>query len=1267
MENTFTLPRILFRIFIITTAIILSGNAAHSQATYYDTYAFRIPLTTNNASLGIATDQTNFVALLKVVSPNFVAGPCSNLTGGSTSVPPFAIIDSAYSTATELNYQIESWDTATGTIYFWVKVPTLYKTGSPNGNNKFYVYFGPTGATAVSHTTAWQKLTWSNVTAAAGITYGGVYHFNEDPAGAAPQFADGTVNSNDVSTVSTGSVTQNTSSEIGAGITLSATSVMAIGVTGMPNTQSDQSLSLWASYPSTPPHTANFIVLENSTNPALTGNGTQLGVLVEPAVTPLPRVQTWRWANRKTPLVQYGTAPSINVWHHYAYTYKASTNQSWLYIDGVLVTGPTSDAANPPFSGTVDMVSFGDYINNQIPTGPHIVGGQSYTGTMDEAHIIGATLAADWVKAEYVNQSTASTFTTAGSMQTNSARASLVAGYLVYTWKGLSTDPTAATNWNNTTSGVTNEAPVNANVNWVIPAGLTNYPKLTTSTGCYGITIGSGAYVNLNGFTLSVGCNIYNSSGGQILYNNSNNSVINWNGSLANQYYYGTNTALTAELGGMTINNSAGGTINLTGGPVDIFSQVTMTKGSLVIGSSPASFTLKSSSTQTANFGAIPSGSSVTGNITVERFVKGSYPTDLSKRGYRLVSSPIYTGTVGGNNVFDLTYLANSAIITGPAGGGFFSVGNPSTYIYREDILPSDANFTTGDYKGVAAINNTPSYNIGTQKWLTIANINDTTINLTVGNGVLFFFRGNKTLSNGSTGGLKTSLPYNYPEDVTFTNTGTINTGTVNVKLWYRQNNFLGYTNDPLLANAAVRGYCLVGNPYPSTLNWEKYNRNGTVANSSLYGGGGLASTIYMFNPTNKQYEAYMQKASAITTADTTTNLDPGTAVGSASNMIASGQGFFVRASSATQTLSFRETAKTTAQPSSAKLNLLMGRPIATNTPEEPLIRLQMLADSINTDEIVVRLNDGASTAYSDKEDAADMGGIAPEVSLSALSSDSVKLCISRLPFPRKTAQIVPLFVGAHATGQYQLKLTQLANLRPIYEIWLKDGLAHDSVNMHPGTVYNFDIDLTNPASFGCNRFQLVIDQNPDLALRLLSFEAAKSNDGSLLSWKTKDEYNTTTFYIERSTDKGETFQPIGSAQATGAGSYNLVDKYPVTGENQYRLKLFDINSNITYSNVVSLVYTVGRKNVVTNISIYPNPTSAAINLTIGEDSFTNFRKAGYDIKIVNSSGMVVKEGKAEQSMWHANIGDLRPGTYLVQVTNSHDKNLVGTVSFVKD
>lgn len=1257
MEKTFTLSKLLLKFAVVPIVIILCSNEAHSQATYYDNYAFRIPLTLNNASLGTTTDQTNFVALLKVVSPAFITGPCSNQTGGATSIPAFAIIDPDYSTSSELNYQVENYDTATGTIYFWVKIPKLYKTGSANGSNTFYVYFGPTGSPSVTHSTAWQKLTWSSVTPTAGINYSGVYHFNEDPGSAAPQFSDATVNNNNLSIGSSGTVTQNSASQIGNGITLAATSVMDIGATGMPNSNASQSLSIWASYPSIPTHTANLIVLENSTNPATSGNGTQLGVLINGASTP---VQTWRWANRLTPLVSHSTPPTANVWHHYVYTYDASAKKSYLYIDGALIGGPTSNSGNAPFSGSVDMISFGDYINNNIGSGgAHTIGGQSYTGTMDEAHIIGATLSADWVKAEYVNQKNPDAFTTAGTMQTNSTRASTVAGYLVYTWKGVSTDITNANNWNNTTSGVSNEAPINSNVSWVIPSGLSKYPVLTTSTGCYGLTIGSGAYVNLNGYTLSVGCNIYNSSGGQILYNNSNASKITWNGSLSSQYYYGSNAALTAQVGAMEVNNSAAGSVNITGGPLDIFSLLTITKGSLVVGSSPAALTLKSTSTQTANVAALPSGCSIMGTVNAERFVKGSYPTDLSKRGYRLVSSPVYTGTAGGSNVFDLSWLSNSAIITGPAGGGFFSVGNPSTYIYREDILPSNANFTTGNYKGIASINNSPAYNIGTQKRATLTNIADTVINLPVGNGVLFFFRGNK-VNNGSTGGTKTSLPYNYPEDVTFTNTGTLNTGTVDVKLWFRPNNYLSYTNNSL-ANSNVRGFCLVGNPYASTINWEKYNRNGT--NSSIYGSGGLPSTIYMSNPVTKQYEAYMQKTGAITTGDTTTNIDPGTAVGSASNMIASGQGFFVRANTTTQTLSFRESAKTTAQPVTAKINNLMGLPKQAHDTPEPLLRVRLVKDSASTDEIVVRLNDKASNAYADTEDAWDMGGISPEVSLSAFSSDSVKLAISRLPFPKKKAQVIRLFTDAIASGNYQLKLIQMSDLPSVYQVMLKDNFKKDSVDIHANPAYSFTIDKTNPATFGADRFSLIIRQNPQLALKLLDFDGRKTSDGSLITWKTSHEYAFTTFFVERSTDKGETFESLGNMMSGSIGKYNFLDSKPVIGQNQYRLKLSDLNANISYSKIVTLSYSSHDNDRTAKINIYPNPTATFINLAIDPDS----KISSCSIRIMSAGGTVVREGITQQLTWRANIANLKPGTYLVQVTNNRDRTLVGVASFVKN
>ncbi|HVW12832.1 MAG TPA: T9SS type A sorting domain-containing protein [Mucilaginibacter sp.] len=791
-----------------------------------------------------------------------------------------------------------------------------------------------------------------------------------------------------------------------------------------------------------------------------------------------------------------------------------------------------------------------------------------------------------------------------------------------------------------------------------------NYQNNVVFTGATPKQVASG--------TMNVAGNLDNSAGTNVDFvTNSSTLLMDGSGTqyikggTAGNNYYPSNVVTGTIFNNVTISTSGSGANTVLQGNNNIspLGVLTVNNPALLDASASNSLTLLSDATGSATFATLSSGASISGTINVQRFVKGSYPTDVSRRGYRLMSSTVYTGTAGSNKVFDLSWLANSAIITGPSGGGFFSVGNPSTYIYREDIIPSDVNFTTGDFKGIAKINNSPVYNIGTQKRLTLTNVNDTTVTIPVGNGVLFFFRGNKTTPNGSTSGTKTSLPYNYPEDVTFTNTGTLNTGTVNVKLWYRQDNYLGYTNSPSLANSAVRGYCLVGNPYAATINWEKFNRNSTVANSSIYGGGGLTSTIYMFNPTNKQYEAYMQKTGTIVSADTISNINPGTAVGSASNMIASGQGFFIRASSTSQTLSFRETAKTTTQPSASQLNILMGKPKATPSGDEPLVRIRLSKDSINTDEIVVRLNDSASNCYKITEDAGDMGGISPAVSLSAMASDSIKLCIDRLPFPAKTPQVIPLLVDGTATGQYQLKLTQLSNLQPTYGVWLRDRTKPDSINLRTNPVYSFTINKADTTTFGGKRFQLVISKDPVPALQLLSFNANKITEGSLLIWKTKNESDYTAFYIERSTDNGIKFNPIGSMQSDGTGRYAFVDRSPAHGQNQYRLKLDDINNNITYSNIASLNYSRHENILATLITAYPNPAASVINLKITRDP----NPAPYDIRIVNSSGLLVRQELTQQSTWQTNITNLQPGTYIVQVIDNLNKSVVGVTSFVKN
>src|SRR5436305_2283444 len=101
----------------------------------------------------------------------------------------------------------------------------------------------------------------------------------------------------------------------------------------------------------------------------------------------------------------------------------------------------------------------------------------------------------------------------------------------------------------------------------------------------------------------------------------------------------------------------------------------------------------------------------------------------------------------------------------------------------------------------------------------------------------------------------------------------------------------------------------MVGNPYARSINWDLFNNTATGA--GIYGTG-VGTTIYVFDPASKNFGAYTKGA--------------GTGTHNATGTIASGQGFFVIATSATSKLIFNESAKTTAQVTGPKL--LLGKPV---------------------------------------------------------------------------------------------------------------------------------------------------------------------------------------------------------------------------------------------------------------------------------------------------------------------------------------------------
>ena len=178
---------------------------------------------------------------------------------------------------------------------------------------------------------------------------------------------------------------------------------------------------------------------------------------------------------------------------------------------------------------------------------------------------------------------------------------------------------------------------------------------------------------------------------------------------------------------------------------------------------------------------------------------------------------------------------------------------------------------------------------------------------------------------------------------------------------------------------------------------------------------------------------------------------------------------------------------------------------------------------------------------------------------------------------------------------------------------------------------------------------------------QLQTFNAQRSGSQVQLSWTALNEANYTNFTVERSNDGGKTFTVAGGLTSSGLGSYGLIDTHPLIGDNIYRLRSEDYNNTITYSSTVDIVFQENGKNG--NLSIFPNPAVSNITVSIIPKSQDN---TGYNIRILNSTGLVVKQVTVSDTSWQNNVANLLPGTYLVQVTDIKRNELIGQTKFVK-
>lgn len=767
-----------------------------------------------------------------------------------------------------------------------------------------------------------------------------------------------------------------------------------------------------------------------------------------------------------------------------------------------------------------------------------------------------------------------------------------------------------------------------------------------TIAQCAELNIASNAIVQLNGSLIITG-NLNDASSGANGIRGSQTGKLTITGN-------GTPTSLRLAAGyeqlaslDITRTNGASAAVTLTS-PLAVFNYVNL-GGNNILDSQSGNLTLKSSKSATASVYNLPAGAVIKGAVNAERFFyAGGNPTGMAAyRSYRLISSPVsnitynYNGTQSAP-VYNLNYIKAGAIITGPANGNFDKTGNPTLYLFREDINVGNTSFTSGNFKGITSIN--PATNsIGTQSRYNLNNVTDTTIQLAAGNGVLFFFRGDRGNLSG-----KTTAPFTLPQDVTFTNTGVLNQGDIPVKIWFKPIGNLSYTSSPSVSNTGVMGYNLVGNPYACTIDWNTNSSKNTTNPGIVFNAADVDTKMYVFDPLSKTYNWFDSGIGANGGNDGNPNV---------TQYIASGQGFFIRAKNSTATLTFREAAKVNNETVQSS-PVLLGLP-KPSADDLSAVKIQLKMDSVNYDYAAIYFNKNWKSVHDLDEDASDLDGNGNTVNLSTFSADQKRLAINKMPALQNQTVKIQLYVKGNSS-KYELIFPEISNIPAPYTVFLKDNFTKDSTQINSNSSYSFQMDQSDTNSWGDKRFELIFHLPNTIDYRLLSFRGNQNQKGFVLNWITKNEGNYTSFTIEKSVDNGKTYTSIGNIQSDFSGKYTFSDTNPVAGKNIFRLKQDDLYNRITYSDLVSLMWSLPAADGKT-FAVYPNPAVNQLNINLLKEQKGLIRS-----RIISMQGNVIITGSHQATKWSQTIQTLSPGVYAIVLQNEASGAIIGQTKFIK-
>jgi hypothetical protein len=445
------------------------------------------------------------------------------------------------------------------------------------------------------------------------------------------------------------------------------------------------------------------------------------------------------------------------------------------------------------------------------------------------------------------------------------------------------------------------------------------------------------------------------------------------------------------------------------------------------------------------------------------------------------------------------------------------------------------------------------------------------------------------------------TFPFVAQNEVNMDFVGPVNKGTYSPTITF--------TNTGVMDND---GWNLVGNPYPSQIDWSLVNKTN------------LTPFVYKLDPTTNAY-----------------------VVNDGIAPIASGQGFFVKAIAANPAITFTE---------NCKIGDAGNGLFKTGSPIVPF-KLKVVLDSLNSDYTLLRLRNGSNAGFNEMEDAVKLTNSSINFGFKLGIS---RIHINTIPNLSPVSDTFVLFMHGNQ-GNFRIEASNFNDIPANKQVLLKDMFTNVVVDLRVTQTYNFSI--TSAGLSQGDRFQLIITNQNQLPVDFVEVRADAVNNDIDVKWTTATEVNNDRFVVEKSYDN-KSFTEVGTVKGAVNSKvkiqYNFVDELAAKNainsgidKVYYRINQIDISGKNEYSNTVVVHVNETMETGANTLTLFPNPASKFVSITqtlqqnIGELTITDL--TGKVVYIKSETGFETT----------IDISSLQSGVYFVKGENTKTYKLV--------